>query len=179
MGYYKYKYKYHRRTLLLPPALYTKELCTIWSFLWTIPQIRVGYRIDQAGFLMGCDYPVRVCQVSRPLPRRDTRRPTGWGMGWGMTRLRRFPKRMSEYTVYNPKNIPLNWDGKPMPYWLYKLHGLQHYHDCQICGGETYRGRRNFELHFADQKHALGMKSLGIANTKHFHGVTAIDDAML
>jgi splicing factor 3A subunit 3 len=80
--------------------------------------------------------------------------------------------------VYNPKNIPLDWDGKPMPYWLYKLHGLQHYYDCQICGGETYRGRRNFELHFADQKHALGMKSLGIPNTKHFHGVTKIDDAI-
>jgi splicing factor 3A subunit 3 len=80
--------------------------------------------------------------------------------------------------VYNPKNIPLDWDGKPMPYWLYKLHGLQHYYDCQICGGESYRGRRNFELHFADQKHALGMKSLGIPNTNHFHGVTKIDDAM-
>lgn len=79
--------------------------------------------------------------------------------------------------IYNPKNVPLDWDGKPMPYWLYKLHGLQHYYDCEICGGESYRGQRNFELHFADQKHALGMKSLGIPNTKHFHGVTTIDDA--
>jgi len=79
--------------------------------------------------------------------------------------------------IYNPKNVPLDWDGKPMPYWLYKLHGLQHYYECQICGGESYRGQRNFELHFADQKHALGMKSLGISNTKHFHGVTKIDDA--
>jgi len=26
--------------------------------------------------------------------------------------------------VYNPKNLPLGWDGKPIPYWLYKLHGL-------------------------------------------------------
>ncbi|EEC51007.1 predicted protein, partial [Phaeodactylum tricornutum CCAP 1055/1] len=50
-------------------------------------------------------------------------------------------------------------------------------YECEICGGESYRGRRNFELHFADQKHALGMKSLGIPNTKHFHGVTKIDDA--
>jgi len=24
---------------------------------------------------------------------------------------------------YNPKNLPLGWDGKPIPYWLYKLHG--------------------------------------------------------
>ena len=25
---------------------------------------------------------------------------------------------------YNPKNLPMGWDGKPIPYWLYKLHGL-------------------------------------------------------
>ena len=79
--------------------------------------------------------------------------------------------------IYNPKNVPLDWDGKPIPYWLFKLHGLNHYYECEICGGETYRGRRNFELHFADSKHALGMKSLGIPNTKHFHGITKIDDA--
>jgi splicing factor 3A subunit 3 len=79
--------------------------------------------------------------------------------------------------IYNPKNVPLDWDGKPIPYWLFKLHGLNHYYPCDICGGESYRGRRNFELHFAEQKHALGMKSLGIPNTKHFHGVTKIEDA--
>lgn len=79
--------------------------------------------------------------------------------------------------IYNPKNVPLDWDGKPIPYWLFKLHGLNHYYPCEICGGESYRGKRNFELHFADQKHALGMKGLGIPNTKHFHGVTKIEDA--
>jgi SF3a60/Prp9 C-terminal/Replication stress response SDE2 C-terminal len=79
--------------------------------------------------------------------------------------------------IYNPKNVPLDWDGKPIPYWLFKLHGLNHYYTCEICGGESYRGRRNFELHFADNKHAFGMKSLGIPNTKHFHGVTKIEDA--
>ena len=79
--------------------------------------------------------------------------------------------------IYNPKNVPLDFDGKPIPYWLFKLHGLNHYYPCEICGGETYRGRRNFELHFADSKHTLGMRSLGIPNTKHFHGVTTIQDA--
>ena len=79
--------------------------------------------------------------------------------------------------IYNPKNVPLDWDGKPIAYWLFKLHGLNHYYPCEICGGEIYRGRRNFELHFAEQRHAAGMKSLGIPNTKHFHGVTNIDDA--
>ncbi|KAH9050813.1 splicing factor 3A, partial [Aphanomyces euteiches] len=29
-----------------------------------------------------------------------------------------------EQPFYNPLNLPLGWDGKPIPYWLYKLHGL-------------------------------------------------------
>ena len=81
--------------------------------------------------------------------------------------------------IYNPKNVPLDFDGKPIPYWLFKLHGLNHYYSCEICGGESYRGRRNFELHFGEQKHTAGMRSLGIPNTKHFHGVTKIEDAQV
>jgi splicing factor 3A subunit 3 len=82
-----------------------------------------------------------------------------------------------EEVIYNPKGVPLGWDGKPIPYWLFKLHGLNHFYPCEICGGESYRGRRNFEKHFAESKHAYGMKCLGIPNTKHFHGVTKIEDA--
>ena len=26
--------------------------------------------------------------------------------------------------VYNPLKLPMGPDGKPIPYWLYKLHGL-------------------------------------------------------
>lgn len=26
--------------------------------------------------------------------------------------------------VYNRKNLPLGWDGKLIPHWLYKLYGL-------------------------------------------------------
>ena len=26
--------------------------------------------------------------------------------------------------MYNPLKLPMGWDGKPIPYWLYKLHGL-------------------------------------------------------
>ena len=79
--------------------------------------------------------------------------------------------------IYNPKNVPLDWNGKPIPYWLFKLHGLNHFYSCEICGNESYRGRRNFEKHFAESRHAYGMRCLGIPNTKHFHGVTKIADA--
>ena len=67
--------------------------------------------------------------------------------------------------IYNPKGVPLGWDGKPIPYWLFKLHGLNHFYPCEICGNESYRGRRNFEMHFAEAKHSYGMKCLGIPNT--------------
>ena len=50
--------------------------------------------------------------------------------------------------VYNPKNLPLGWDGKPIPYWLYKLHGLGIEYKCEICGNYSYWGRRAFEMHF-------------------------------
>jgi len=82
-----------------------------------------------------------------------------------------------EAPIYNPKGVPLGWDGKPIPYWLFKLHGLNHFYLCEICGNEKYRGRRSFEKHFAEAKHGYGMKCLGIPNTMHFHGVTKIEDA--
>lgn len=39
--------------------------------------------------------------------------------------------------IYNPKNLPLGWDGKPIPYWLYKLHGLNINYPCEICGNQV------------------------------------------
>ncbi|GMH98437.1 hypothetical protein TrVE_jg1022 [Triparma verrucosa] len=79
--------------------------------------------------------------------------------------------------IYNPKNLPLGWDGKPIPVWLYKLHGLNQYFSCEICGNESYRGARAYEKHFTEHKHSHGMKCLGIPNSKHFHGVVKIADA--
>jgi len=69
---------------------------------------------------------------------------------------------------YNPKNLPLGWDGKPIPYWLYKLHGLNISYNCEICGNFTYKGPKAFQRHFAEWRHAHGMRCLGIPNTAHF-----------
>lgn len=49
---------------------------------------------------------------------------------------------------YNPKNLPLGWDGKPIPYWLYKLHGLNISFPCEICGNQVYKGPKAFQRHF-------------------------------
>lgn len=80
--------------------------------------------------------------------------------------------------IYNPKNLPLGWDGKPIPYWLYKLHGLNITYSCEICGNFTYRGPKAFQRHFAEWRHAHGMRCLGIPNTAHFANVTQIEDAL-
>ncbi|CAD5122490.1 DgyrCDS10913 [Dimorphilus gyrociliatus] len=79
---------------------------------------------------------------------------------------------------YNPKNLPLGWDGKPIPYWLYKLHGLNLSYSCEICGNYTYKGPKAFQRHFSEWRHAHGMRCLGIPNTAHFANVTHIEDAI-
>ena len=83
-----------------------------------------------------------------------------------------------EAPIYNPLNLPLGFDGKPIPYWLYKLHGLNLEFKCEICGNYSYWGPRPFERHFQEWRHAYGMKCLGIPNTRPFHGITLIEDAL-
>ena len=80
--------------------------------------------------------------------------------------------------LFNPKNIPIDLDGKPLPYWLYKVHGLGIEHKCEICGGASYWGRRAFEHHFQEWRHAYGMKCLRLPNTLQFKNITRIEDAL-
>merc|ERR1712183_380747 len=80
--------------------------------------------------------------------------------------------------IYNPLNLPLGWDGKPIPFWLYKFHGLGIEYKCEICGNYSYWGRRAFERHFQEWRHAFGMRCLKIPNTSHFKEITKIEDAI-
>ncbi|RMZ79827.1 hypothetical protein DV737_g3254, partial [Chaetothyriales sp. CBS 132003] len=73
--------------------------------------------------------------------------------------------------IYNPLKLPLAWDGKPIPYWLYKLHGLGIEFPCEICGNFVYMGRRAFDKHFSEARHIYGLKCLGITNTGGAGGV--------
>lgn len=79
---------------------------------------------------------------------------------------------------YNPKGLPLGWDSKPIPYWLYKLHGLNLSYSCEICGNQVYKGPKVFLRHFSEWRHSHGMRCLGIPNTPHFANITKIADAM-
>ncbi|KAL9238644.1 hypothetical protein vseg_013040 [Gypsophila vaccaria] len=80
--------------------------------------------------------------------------------------------------IYNPLKLPKGWDGKPIPYWLYKLHGLDQNFECEICGDRTYSGRRDYENHFKGARHQHGLRCLGVTNSyKSFHEITSIQDA--
>lgn len=84
--------------------------------------------------------------------------------------------------VYNPMNLPLDVDGKPIPFWLWKLQGLDHEYTCEICGNFKYHGRNIFERHFKEQRHIYGLQCLGIPQTKEmvqlFKDVIKINDAI-
>lgn len=82
-----------------------------------------------------------------------------------------------EEKIYNPLKLPLAWDGKPIPFWLYKLHGLGVEFPCEICGNYVYMGRRAFDKHFNEVRHIHGLKCLGITNTTLFREITSIDEA--
>jgi splicing factor 3A subunit 3 len=87
-----------------------------------------------------------------------------------------------EERIYNPLKLPLAWDGKPIPYWLYKLHGLGVEFTCEICGNFVYMGRRAFDKHFSEARHVYGLKCLGItgagAGAGLFREITGIDEAL-
>lgn len=85
---------------------------------------------------------------------------------------------MQDEYVYNPLKLPMGPDGKPIPYWLYKLHGLNQEYKCDICGGDVFRGRREYERHFRESKHVQAMAALGITYSKAFYEVTKVDEAI-
>merc|ERR1711904_327352 len=83
-----------------------------------------------------------------------------------------------EEYIYNPLKLPIGPDEKPIPYWLYKLHGLNRKFECEICGNYIYEGRRAFEKHFNESRHQQGMQALGIPNNRTFYEITKIGDAI-
>ncbi|THV08334.1 hypothetical protein K435DRAFT_958918 [Dendrothele bispora CBS 962.96] len=115
-----------------------------------------------------------LLEQSRPqLPPSANGKKAGEGDGDGEGE-----EEEEEERIYNPLKLPLGWDGKPIPYWLYKLHGLGVEYRCEICSDHVYMGRKNFDRHFQESRHAFGMRALGLPNTKHFHEITKIDDAL-
>ncbi|KAK9353423.1 hypothetical protein V1523DRAFT_411027 [Lipomyces doorenjongii] len=80
--------------------------------------------------------------------------------------------------IYNPLKLPIGWDGKPIPFWLWKLHGLGVEYPCEICGNFVYMGRKAFDKHFMEARHVHGLRCLGIQNSALFREITSIQDAL-
>lgn len=51
-------------------------------------------------------------------------------------------------------------------------------YSCEICGNFVYKGRKAFDKHFQEWRHAHGMRCLGIPNTRQFHEIVGIEDAL-
>lgn len=81
--------------------------------------------------------------------------------------------------IYNPLKLPLGWDGKPIPFWLWRLHGLGVEYPCEICGNHIYMGRKAFDRHFIEARHVHGLRCLGISGgSALFDQITVIADAV-
>ncbi|XP_010424145.1 PREDICTED: pre-mRNA-splicing factor sap61-like [Camelina sativa] len=72
------------------------------------------------------------------------------------------------------ESVAMGWDGKPIPYWLYKL-GLGQEYKCEICGNYSYGGKRAFERHFEEWRHGRGLLRLGI--TGKVNRITLVEEA--
>ncbi|KAI8873576.1 hypothetical protein GQ42DRAFT_117705 [Ramicandelaber brevisporus] len=93
------------------------------------------------------------------------------------SRVRQFEKEAGDEEEEARQRMILGQDGKPIPSWLYKLRGMDQVYLCEICGGERYRGRKEYNDHFREQKHAQGLAMLGIPNSKQFDQIDKIDEA--
>ncbi|GMR36592.1 hypothetical protein PMAYCL1PPCAC_06787 [Pristionchus mayeri] len=126
---------------------------------------------------------VEILGEEREATKENTERKQARAVGEGEEEEEEIEEIPSDEEVddsvpYNPKNLPLGWDGKPIPYWLYKLHGLNISYSCEICGNQTYKGPKAFQRHFTEWRHSHGMRCLGIPNTPHFANITKIADAV-
>ncbi|KAG0667977.1 hypothetical protein C6P45_005161 [Maudiozyma exigua] len=87
------------------------------------------------------------------------------------------PQEDSAVVTNTASSMPVGPDGIPMPFWLYKLQGLDVNYTCEICSNETFQGRRAFQRHFNGSKHRFRLKCLGIEPSPAFNGISSIDEA--
>ncbi|KAH3666641.1 hypothetical protein WICMUC_005568 [Wickerhamomyces mucosus] len=87
--------------------------------------------------------------------------------------------KIDETPDFSNEGLQLDSSGNPIPNWLYKLQGLTLTFTCEICGNETFKGRKSFDLHFQSSRHLHGLKCLGINNPSVlFNDINTIKDAI-
>ncbi|KAK7201065.1 splicing factor 3a [Novymonas esmeraldas] len=69
----------------------------------------------------------------------------------------------------------LGENGEPIPRWLAQLHQLDKMFRCDVCGGAIYKGPKVFREHFGAERHAEGLRRLGVTqHLKSYEGITSI-----
>jgi splicing factor 3A subunit 3 len=71
-------------------------------------------------------------------------------------------------------------DGKPLPKWLVKIMQLKKKFKCDVCGGEIFKGLKMYREHFVLERHAEGLRQLGVgsAHMHHFIGINEMGDVL-
>lgn len=70
-------------------------------------------------------------------------------------------------------------DGRPIARWLVQLQQLEKTFVCEVCGGTVYKGPKVFREHFGAERHAEGLRRLGITqNLKDYEGIASIRTAI-
>ncbi|KPA83214.1 putative splicing factor 3a [Leptomonas pyrrhocoris] len=73
----------------------------------------------------------------------------------------------------------LGENGEPIPRWLAQLHQLDKVFKCDVCGGTVYKGPKVFREHFGADRHAEGLRRLGVTqHLKSFEGITSIREVV-
>lgn len=74
----------------------------------------------------------------------------------------------------------LGADGKPLPKWLVKIMQLKKKFRCDVCGGEVFKGLKMYREHFVLERHAEGLRQLGVgfAHVHHFIGISEMGDVL-
>ncbi|RNF12268.1 putative splicing factor 3a [Trypanosoma rangeli] len=69
----------------------------------------------------------------------------------------------------------LDRDGKPVAQWLIHLQQLHKKFYCEVCGGTVYVGPKAFKEHFGAERHAEGLRRLGVTvHLKEYAGISSI-----
>lgn len=70
-------------------------------------------------------------------------------------------------------------DGKPIPRWLVHLQQLNKVFTCDVCGGTVYRGPKVFKEHFGGDRHAEGLRRIGVTeHLRTFEGLHSMKDVI-
>ncbi|EPY28584.1 splicing factor 3A subunit 3 [Strigomonas culicis] len=88
-------------------------------------------------------------------------------------------KKEAEEEEQQKKNVFLGDGEEPVAKWLVTLQQLDKNFVCEICGGTVYHGPKIYREHFGSERHAEGLRRLGITMyLKGYEGIATIREVI-